>query len=92
MLLAHAPPDEQEAIFWLLGAGPLHHETIRTPKLLRAALKKIVAEGYTYSDQEREEGVRAVAAPIFSRGEGRYCVTMSGPMFRFTAVIISCPR
>jgi DNA-binding IclR family transcriptional regulator len=34
---------------------------------------------------EREEGVRAVAAPIFSRGDGRYCVTMSGPMFRFTA-------
>jgi DNA-binding IclR family transcriptional regulator len=85
VLLAHAPPDEQEAIFRLL--IPVHYtgKTIKTPKLLRAALRRIVADNYTYSDQEREEGVRAVAAPIFSRGEGPYCVTMSGPMFRFTA-------
>jgi IclR family KDG regulon transcriptional repressor len=84
VLLAHAPSDEQEAIFRLLVPVRYTTKTIKTPKLLRAALKKIVADGYTYSDQEREEGVRAVAAPIFSRGEGRYCVTMSGPMFRFT--------
>lgn len=84
VLLAHAPPDEQEAIFRLLVPVRYTAKTIKTPKLLRAALKKIVAEGYAYSDQEREEGVRAAAAPIFSRGEGRYCVTMSGPMFRFT--------
>jgi DNA-binding IclR family transcriptional regulator len=85
VLLAHVPPDEQEAIFRLLVPVRYTAMTIKTPKLLRAALKKIVADGYTYSDQEREEGVRAVAAPIFSRGEGRYCVTMSGPVFRFTA-------
>ena len=84
VLLAHAPPDEQDAIFRLLVPVRFTAKTIRTPKLLRAALNKIAVDGYTYSDQEREEGVRAIAAPIFSRGEGRYCVTMSGPMFRFT--------
>jgi DNA-binding IclR family transcriptional regulator len=84
VLLAHAPPDEQDAIFRLLVPVRYTAKTIKTPKLLRAALKKILADGYTYSDQEREEGVRAIAAPIFSRGDGRYCVTMSGPMFRFT--------
>jgi IclR family KDG regulon transcriptional repressor len=52
--------------------------------MLRRALNAIQKKGYVYSDQEREEGVRAVAAPIFSRGEGRYCVTMSGPLFRIT--------
>jgi len=50
----------------------------------RLALKAIHKNGYIYSDQEREEGVRAIAAPIFIRGEGRYCVTMSGPLFRIT--------
>jgi DNA-binding IclR family transcriptional regulator len=85
VLLAHAPSDEQDAIFRLLVPVRFTARTIRTPKLLRAALKRIVADGYTYSDQEREEGVRAIAAPIFIRGEGRYCVTMSGPVFRFTA-------
>ena len=89
VLLAHAPPEEQEAIFRLLVPVRYTAKTIRTSKLLRAALRKIVADGYTYSDQEREEGVRAVAAPIFSRDEGRYCVTMSGPMFRFTAEKLS---
>jgi DNA-binding IclR family transcriptional regulator len=85
VLLAHAPPDEQKAIFRLLVPVHFTAKTIKTPKLLRVALNKIAVDGYTYSDQEREEGVRAVAAAIFSRGEGRYCVTMSGPMFRFTA-------
>jgi DNA-binding IclR family transcriptional regulator len=85
VLLAHASPDEQDAIFRLLVPLRYSAKTIRTPKLLRASLKKIVADGFAYSDQEREEGVRAIAAPIFSRGDGRYCVTMSGPVFRFTA-------
>lgn len=89
VLLAHAPPEEQEAIFRLLVPVRYTAKTIRTPKLLRAALKKIVADGFTYSDQEREEGVRAVAAAIFSRGEGRYCVTMSGPVFRFTPEMLA---
>ena len=62
MLLAHAPPDEQEAIFRLLVPVRYTAKTIKTPKLLRAALKKIVADGYAYSDQEREEGVRAVGS------------------------------
>jgi DNA-binding IclR family transcriptional regulator len=84
VLLAHAPPDERDAIFRLLVPVRYTTKTIKTSKLLRAALKKIASDGYTYSDQEREEGVRAIAAPIFLSGEGRYCVTMSGPMFRFT--------
>jgi DNA-binding IclR family transcriptional regulator len=84
VLLANAPPAEQEAIFPLLVPVRYTEKTIRSPKLLRMALKKIHDDGYAYSDQEREEGVRAIAAPIFSAGDGRYCVTMSGPLFRIT--------
>jgi DNA-binding IclR family transcriptional regulator len=84
VLLANAPPSEQEAIFPLLVPVRYTEKTIRSPKLLRLALRKIRDDGYAYSDQEREEGVRAIAAPIFSAGDGRYCVTMSGPLFRIT--------
>jgi DNA-binding IclR family transcriptional regulator len=83
-LLAFAPPGDQDAIFRLLVPVQFTHTTIRSLPMLRRALNAIQKKGYVYSDQEREEGVRAVAAPIFSRGEGRYCVTMSGPLFRIT--------
>jgi DNA-binding IclR family transcriptional regulator len=89
VLLAHAPPGEQEAIFRLLVPVRYTAKTVKSLKLLRLALKKIRSDGYVYSDQEREEGVRAIAAPIFSAGDGRYCVTMSGPLFRITAEKLS---
>jgi DNA-binding IclR family transcriptional regulator len=85
VLLAHAPPPEQEAIFRVLVPVRYTEKTIKSLKLLRLALENIRRDGYAYSDQEREEGVRAIAAPIFSASDGRYCVTMSGPLFRMTA-------
>jgi len=56
VLLAHAPQDEQKAIFQPLVPVRYTSITIKTPKLLRAALKKIAGDGYTYSDHERKEG------------------------------------
>ena len=84
VLLAHASQEDQEAIFRLLVPVRYTEKTIKTRKALRMVLDKIRRDGYAYSDHEREQGVRAIAAPIFSRGDGRYCVTMSGPSFRLT--------
>ncbi len=84
VLLAHAPQEDQGAIFRLLVPVRYTEKTIKTRKALRTVLDKIRRDVYAYSDQEREQGVRAIAAPIFSRGDGRYCVTMSGPSFRLT--------
>jgi len=84
VLLAFAPPHDQETIFRHLVPIRYTATTTRSLRTLRLALKAIHKNGYIYSDQEREEGVRAIAAPIFIRGEGRYCVTMSGPLFRIT--------
>ncbi len=58
--------------------------TIGSFKALRQVLNKIRSDGYAFSDQERDAGIRGIAAPIFSREEGRYCVIMSGPTFRIT--------
>jgi IclR family transcriptional regulator, KDG regulon repressor len=84
VLLAHAPPDEQKAIMRLLEPVRYTTRTTRTLGELRKALAQILEQGYAYSDQERDEGVRGIAAPIVGREQTRHCVTLSGPVFRLT--------
>ncbi len=84
VLLAHASPEDQRALFRLMVPERYTEKTIRSFSALRSVLAKIRREGYAFSDQERDHGIRGIAAPIFSRGEGRYCVTISGPSFRLT--------
>ncbi|HEX2773226.1 MAG TPA: IclR family transcriptional regulator [Micromonosporaceae bacterium] len=43
---------------------PLTRRTVTDPAKLRAILTKIAAQGYAIVDQELEEGLRSVAAPI----------------------------
>lgn len=84
VLLAFAPPSVQRAA--LQYATPVQYtpRTIRSVRELRGVLKMIARDGFAYSDQERDEGIRAIAAPVFARGDGRLCITMSGPVFRMT--------
>lgn len=84
VLLAYASEPDQRGILKLLKPVRYTETTIANAKSLRAYLGAIVKQGYAYSDQERDRGVRGIAAPIFSRGESRYCLTMSGPTFRLT--------
>ncbi len=84
VLLAHAPPAEQEELISNLVPIRYTSNTVGSVTALRKALARIVKDGYAYSDQERDEGVRAIAAPVFDNGVGRYCITMSGPLFRMT--------
>ena len=84
VLLAHASRDEQRGLFRLMVPERYTEKTIRSISALRSVLGRIRREGYAYSDQERDHGIRGIAAPIFSQEEGRYCVTMSGPSFRLT--------
>ena len=84
VLLAFATQTEQTALFRLMKPIRYTKRTITSLKTLREALAKIRRDGFAFSDQERDEGVRAIAAPIFSGGEGCYCVTLSGLSFRLT--------
>lgn len=84
VLLAFAPSSEQETLIASLVPTRYTAHTIGSVPALRKALARISKEGYAYSDQERDEGVRAIAAPVFDRQFGRYCITMSGPLFRMT--------
>lgn len=67
VLLAHVRPDVLDAYF---AAGPLvalTKRTIVTEPELRSALGAVREAGWAEADQETEEGVRSVAAPIYDR-------------------------
>lgn len=67
VLLAYAPP---ELLAHYFAAGPLvalTRKTLVTEPALREALAAVREAGWAEADQETEEGVRSVAAPIFDR-------------------------
>jgi len=57
--------------------------TITTPEAFEAELELCRARGYAISDQEQIEGVRSVAAPVFSpTGEVTAAIFVAGPTVR----------
>lgn len=84
-LLAYAAPERIER---LLRGGPLEGFTAHTltePARLRAELDAIRAQGWAMDDEERTEGMRCIAAPIFNEHrEAIAGVSISGPTVRVT--------
>jgi IclR family transcriptional regulator, pca regulon regulatory protein len=67
VILAHRPDEETDA--WLARADlrPLTARTLLSPDALRAELRRVRRQGYAIVDQELEEGLRSVAAPVRER-------------------------
>ncbi|PZQ49051.1 MAG: IclR family transcriptional regulator [Rhodovulum sulfidophilum] len=84
-LLAYAAPEQ---VARLIGAGPLEAYTARTitdRAALEADLARIRARGWAMDDEERTEGMRCVAAPVFNEfREAVAGVSISGPTVRVT--------
>jgi hypothetical protein len=57
-------------------------KTIANRTSLRGAIKKIREQGYAVGDEELDPDVRAVAAPVFWRGQCRFCLSVAVPSFR----------
>jgi DNA-binding IclR family transcriptional regulator len=65
------------------GLPQLTSKSIVDPSKLRAQLKKIAADGYAVNEQERFDGVRAVAVPVRdSRGHVVAALSVAGPVQR----------
>lgn len=83
VLLAFSTPAEIDVV---LAAARLPRYTARTiinPKLLRKQLEEIRAQGYAITDGEVDEGVRGIAAPIFSpHGPIAAGLSVAGPAYR----------
>ena len=67
VLLAGLPDDELEAYLNDIRLERLTARTISSAAALRAELQRVRAQGWAMVDQELEEGLRAVAAPIRDR-------------------------
>ncbi|AEB45052.1 IclR family transcriptional regulator domain-containing protein [Micromonospora maris] len=64
VLLAAQPADWLDDYLATAQLRPLTRRTITDPAKLRTTLNRIVGQGYAIVDQELEEGLRSLAAPI----------------------------
>ncbi|MHA5046968.1 IclR family transcriptional regulator domain-containing protein [Streptomyces sp. SD15] len=66
-ILAQLPDEEIEARLARVELRPLTTRTIVSAQQLRAELRRVRRQGYALVDQELEEGLRSVAAPVRDR-------------------------
>jgi len=67
VLLAGLPEEELEAYLHRAHLDRLTRRTVTSPEALVAELAKVRAQGWALVDQELEEGLRAIAAPLRDR-------------------------
>ncbi|MGN9757626.1 IclR family transcriptional regulator domain-containing protein [Streptomyces sp. SD31] len=67
VILAHLPDEEAELRLARAELRQLTARTITSPDALRAELRRVGRQGYAIVDQELEEGLRSVAAPVRER-------------------------
>jgi IclR family pca regulon transcriptional regulator len=64
VLLAGLSPDDLDEYLATAHLDQLTDKTVTDPTRLRAVLNEVRSQGYAIVDQEMEEGIRAVAAPL----------------------------
>ncbi|NKT11634.1 helix-turn-helix domain-containing protein [Rhodococcus hoagii] len=85
VLLAGLSPAELDAYLARVDLTPITGRTIATPAALRDELDKIRVDGFCVVDQELEEGLRSLAAPIRDRdGTVVAAVNISTQAARYT--------
>lgn len=85
VFLAFLPQAAQDDLIGQLTFTKYTPNTISSASALKAELVSIRRQGYSLNDQEGEEGIRGVAAPVVD-GKGRIIASISivGPTFRIT--------
>lgn len=84
-LLAQMSREDVEALLLKKGLPEFTQTTISKPDLLFAELDQIRKRGWSYDDEERHEGMRCIAAPVFSAfGIAVAAISVSGPSARFS--------
>jgi IclR family transcriptional regulator, pca regulon regulatory protein len=79
VLLGALPPDELEQYLADVSLTPLTARTVTDPVRLRELLAQVAEQGYAIVDQELEEGLRSVAAPIRGAPDvGTAAINVSG--------------
>jgi DNA-binding IclR family transcriptional regulator len=83
-LLAHLAQDELDRILQA-GLERFTPRTITDPHRLQQELMRVRKQGYAVSQEELEEGLNVVAAPIYDHtGQVTASVSVAGPAYRVT--------
>jgi DNA-binding IclR family transcriptional regulator len=84
-LLAHLPMEEQNELIKKLELTAYTRHTLTKPSRLKAELKLIRQRGYAIDDEEFEEGLRCIGAPVMDYSGGVVAaMSIAGPTFRLT--------
>ncbi|HIE38373.1 MAG TPA: IclR family transcriptional regulator [Anaerolineae bacterium] len=84
VLLAYLPKERVERVL-AAGLPRFTNRTITDPVRLRGELARVRQQGYAVAQEELEEGLSAVAAPIVNHeGHVVAAISISGPSFRLT--------
>ncbi|MGH2509074.1 MAG: IclR family transcriptional regulator [Ktedonobacteraceae bacterium] len=84
-ILAFGPPDRVDDFLKDRKLKPYTQKTITSPVRFKAELRAIRERGYSVDNEEREIGLRCIAAPIWnSVGEVIAAISIAGPAFRLT--------
>ena len=79
-ILAHLPPERVDAIVRRTGLEAFTEKTLANPLALSRDLAEIRVRGWSVDDEERNAGMRCVAAAIFNEfGEPVAGISVSGP-------------
>jgi DNA-binding IclR family transcriptional regulator len=85
VLLAFLSDSERDEIIVQKGLPRMTKNTIVNLDQLNKSLADIRAQGYAIDDEENEEGIRCIGAPIMSdRGDVIAAISISGPTVRMT--------
>ena len=85
VLLAFADENEIARVIDQKGLRRYTNSTITDPSMLRRQLDEIRARGVAFDNEEHEEGIRCVAAPVRDhRGLIVAAISVAGPSFRVT--------
>jgi IclR family acetate operon transcriptional repressor len=84
-LLAQMPEDRRTRLIEAAGLVRFTAKTLTDPAALGADLSGTRGRGYAIDDEEKTEGMRCIAAPVFDlHGEAVAGISVSGPASRVT--------
>ena len=85
-ILAHLPERDLNDILHRRGLKRFTSNTITTPAELKAQLRAVLERGYSIDNEEIEDGVRCVGAPVLDHsGRPVAAISVSAPSFRLPA-------
>lgn len=83
-------PEEKVRTILDLGMQPFTQKTIQSQEFYINSLSLIREQGFAIAEQEYEEGINAVSAPILdSSGLPKAAITVAGPSYRLTGTRMS---